>query len=167
MRRAADRHADVPLGGAMKHALGADLVQGDDQEQAPQFFASGCVVHTATDPSKKAPEHRLDDVFVIDATGQVSELSCLHQSQEAIGVAMVEKIGGILIALTEPPHERMIRRLGLGMVSGFLIRYPRERPPTSSQSSIHKESNRHSTSAKLMAESGSDSMGIRCTTEPV
>src|SRR5437762_12220543 len=105
----------------MKHALGADLVQRDDQEQVPQFFANGCVVHTATDPSKKAPEHRLDDVLVIDATGQVRELSRLHQSQEAIGVAMVKEFGGILIALTEPSHERMIRRLSLGRVSGFLI----------------------------------------------
>ena len=39
-----------------------------------------------------------------------------------MGVAMIKEIGGILIALTEPPHQRMIGRLCLGMVSGFLIR---------------------------------------------
>lgn len=48
-------------------------------------------------------------------------MSGLHQRQEPLGVALVKELSGILIPLPEPPHERMIGRLLLGIGHGFMI----------------------------------------------
>src|SRR5262249_38224421 len=63
--------ADVALAGPVEGLLGADLVEGDDQEQPPQLLTGGDVVVALEHLAEEAAEDRLDDVVGLDAPGQL------------------------------------------------------------------------------------------------
>ena len=67
----ADGLSDVALGGAVVLPLGPDLVQGDDEKEVPELLTGGDVVRPVDHAAEETAEDRLDDIVIIDATGQI------------------------------------------------------------------------------------------------
>ena len=102
------RQPHVALGSGMKSPRVPNLVQGDDQQDAPQFFAGGHIVVAAPRRLKEAAKHRLHDVIGIETSGQLRRALGLGQRPHAIGIAQVQLRGRLLAALLKLLHKRAI-----------------------------------------------------------
>ncbi len=115
---AADRLPDISFRGAVVCSLGPDLVQGDDKKKIPEFLTSGDVVGPVDHSTKKASKHRLNEIVIIDAPGQILRGLRSCQREEPLGVPPVKKSRSILVAMTEKPEQGSIRtgrcRAGVG-----------------------------------------------------
>src|SRR5262245_12053569 len=71
--------ADVAFAGAVIIFLGPDLVEGDDEEEPPQFVAGGHVIMAAAHAPEETMENGLHDVIGIDTACQFSGTARLDQ----------------------------------------------------------------------------------------
>jgi hypothetical protein len=95
--------ANVAFAGSVKSFLRANLVQGDHQEQLPQFLPRRHIVIPMTRLAEKAVKHRLDNIVRFQAMGQLSGATCLDQGPQPPGVAKINLGSRVLTTLGKPP----------------------------------------------------------------
>ena len=140
----ARRQAHVTLGSGMKGPGVANLVQGDDQQDAPEFFAGRHIVVAAPRCLKEAAKHRLNDVIGIETSGQIRRAPGLGQRPHAVGVAQVQLGGRRLAAFLKLVDEAAIGclfggRLAL-VAAGLLYQFRgHHRAAASRRSCWHRE----------------------------
>src|SRR5262249_17077086 len=118
---AADGAAQVALVGSLVLLLGADAVQGNDEEQAPQLLAGGNVVVALAHPPAEPPKNRLDEVLRLDATLDLGRAAGAHQGQQALSVAEVQLGGGVLTAAAQLAQQGAVGRRPRRVLGGRLL----------------------------------------------
>src|SRR5262245_3861792 len=107
-----DGQAHVALVGTVEHLGGADAVEGNYEEEPPQFLAGGYIVVALADAAEEAPEHRLHNVFRLDAPGQLRRAPRPDEGAQTVNVADIQLGSRVLAAAAEAAEQGAVARGG-------------------------------------------------------
>ncbi len=106
------RQAHVALGGGVKGPGVANLVEGDDEQDAPQLLAGRNVVVALAGGLKEAAKNRLHYVVGIHPRRQLGRAARPRQGAYALGIAHIKFGRSVFAARAEAAHQRAVGKLG-------------------------------------------------------